>query len=207
MGALIEQGVAVRAIPGERVCGDGQLVKYFEGGVLLAVVDGLGHGAAAAAAADIALATLDRHADEEPGALLRRCHQALHGSRGVAMSLASIDSRAGLLAWLGVGNVDSLLLRCALTPPKAERLLTRGGVVGFQLPPLHRRSLPVAEGDLLVFATDGIRSDFAAALPPADPSSRRQNVQVIANRIMEGFAKGTDDALVLVARYLGVSDG
>jgi negative regulator of sigma-B (phosphoserine phosphatase) len=205
MGVLIQPGIAARAFPGEIVSGDRHVIKPFPNGVLMAAVDGLGHGAAAGAAAGIAVATLESHAGEEPEALMQRCHGALKGTRGVAMSLASIDARESRMAWLGVGNVDGLLLRAAGSPPASEALLTRGGVVGYQLPPMRTSYLPVKAGDLLIFATDGIRSDFISGLSLTDPLLKHQDVQEIADRILARFGKTTDDALVLVARYLGAA--
>jgi negative regulator of sigma-B (phosphoserine phosphatase) len=203
MGALIQQGIAARAFPGENVSGDRPMVKLVPNGVLMAAVDGLGHGKAAGAAAEIAVATLEDHAEEEPEALVQRCHRALKGTRGAAMSLAAIDAREGKMAWLGVGNVEGLLLRTAGSPPTREALSMRGGVVGYQLPPLRTAYLPVTAGDLLVFTTDGIRSDFATGLSLIDPLLKHQDVQEIADRILARFGKTTDDALVLVVRYLG----
>ncbi len=203
MGALIEQGIAARAFPGEHVSGDRALVKPFPQGVLAAAVDGLGHGEAASNAAGIAIATLEIHAAEEPTALVQRCHQALRGTRGVAMSLASINASDGMMTWLGVGNVDVQLLRVSASPPTREALLMRGGVVGYQLPPLRAYHLSVIAGDLLIFTTDGIHSDFARGLTAGDPLLRHQPVQEIADRLLVRFGKTADDALVLVIRYLG----
>src|SRR5438094_10533426 len=75
--ALIEWGVASLAMPGEAESGDRHLVKSVGTGVLVAVVDGLGHGAEAASAAKAAVAALERHASESPAPLLERCHRAL----------------------------------------------------------------------------------------------------------------------------------
>src|SRR3989442_1880853 len=86
--ALIEWGVASLALPGEAESGDRHLVKPVGTGVLVAVVDGLGHGAEAAAAAQAAVAALERHATESPVPLVERCHRALQGTRGVVMSVA-----------------------------------------------------------------------------------------------------------------------
>jgi len=205
MGALIQQGIAARAFPGEAVSGDRPMVKLIPNGVLMAAVDGLGHGQAANAAAEVAIATLADHAGEEPEALVQRCHRALKGTRGVAMSLASINAGEGRMAWLGIGNVDGLLLRTFDSPPSRESLLMRGGVVGYQLPPLRTSYLPITPGDLVIFTTDGIRTDFAAGLPLIDPLLRHQDVQEIADRILARFGKTTDDALVLVVRYLGAA--
>lgn len=203
MGTLIEYAVASQTFPGESISGDRAVVKVFPQGVLTAVVDGLGHGEKAGAAAGIAIETLQNHAGEAPIALVQRCHQSLKGTRGVAMSLAAIDARTATLSWLGVGNVDGLLLRLSAVPRIREALLVRGGVVGYQLPPMRAQNLAIDARDLLVFATDGIRSDFVTALLPADPLLRHRPLQEIADRLLVRFAKKTDDALVLVVRYLG----
>ncbi|HMH83340.1 MAG TPA: hypothetical protein VK531_10750, partial [Gemmatimonadales bacterium] len=55
----------------------------------------------------------------------------------------------------------------------------------------------VAAGDTLIFATDGIKEGFAEQLP-ADATPQQQ-----ADHILTRHGKGTDDALVLVARYRG----
>jgi negative regulator of sigma-B (phosphoserine phosphatase) len=62
---LIDWGVASRALPGQAVCGDMHLIKPVGDGVLLAVVDGLGHGDEATVAAKTALASLEKD-DQAP---------------------------------------------------------------------------------------------------------------------------------------------
>ena len=57
--------------------------------------------------------------------------------------------------------------------------------------------VPVAPGDILIFATDGIRSDFSEGLTGSEVPQRT------ADRILAQYGKHTDDALVLVARYVG----
>ena len=76
-------------------------------------------------------------------------------------------------------------------------VLLRNGLVGYQLPALQASLVPIAPGDLLIFATDGIRVGFTQELVPTDPP------QLMADHILNRFFKGTDDALVLVVRYLG----
>src|SRR6267378_4198238 len=108
--ALIEWGVASLALPGEAQSGDLHFVKQVRTGALVAVVDGLGHGAEAATAARAAVAALERHATESPVPLVERCHRALQGTRGVVMSVAVFDRSDRSMTWLGVGNVEGLLL-------------------------------------------------------------------------------------------------
>ena len=72
---------------GERESGDRPVVQPFPDGVLVAVVDGLGHGKEAATAARMSTGVLARCAAETPTVLVRRCHQALGATRGVVLSV------------------------------------------------------------------------------------------------------------------------
>jgi len=74
--------------------------------------------------------------------------------------------------------------------------LLRGGVVGVRLPSLQAAVLPATAGDTLIFATDGISVDFTRRL------ARNYPPQTAAESILAQHGKATDDALVLVARYL-----
>jgi serine/threonine protein phosphatase PrpC len=194
----IEWGVSGRALAGEVDSGDAHLVKNLPCGALLAVVDGLGHGEEAARVARIAVNALAEGELECPIELLRLCHQALRSSRGAVVSLAFVNAEQDIVTWLGVGNVEGVLLRAnAQLNPARENILLRGGVVGLQLPPLHATTNVIGHGDLLILATDGIRSAFAESVALEAPP------QQISAEILARYGKSTDDALVLVARYLG----
>ena len=84
---FLEWGVATRPIPGQAVCGDLHLVKPFDNGALVAVVDGLGHGDEAISVARIAIHVLEGQADQSVITLVKRCHEALINTRGVAHML------------------------------------------------------------------------------------------------------------------------
>jgi hypothetical protein len=132
------------------------VVKSFQGRALVAVVDELGHGAKAAEAAKLAIATLEDHASEPVTSLIQQCLNALTNTRGVVMSLASFNVSRGNMTWLGVGNVEGLLIRAGNdASPKCQSLLLRSGVVGARLSVLQVATTTVSRGDLLIFATDG----------------------------------------------------
>jgi len=117
------------------------------------------------------------------------------------MSMASFNSTDSTITWLGVGNVAGVLLhRDAHVVPGQEGLLLRGGVVGDQLPRLYASIIQIAPGDTLIFATDGIRSGYADNLNVNDIPQR------MADRIMAQYARRTDDALVLVGRFVDGED-
>ena len=194
---LIEWGVAARAIPGQQQSGDFHLVKTWEREALVAVGDGLGHGMGAAAAANTAMRALEKCDGESPITIIQRCHDELISTRGAVMSLAVFRQGDNTMTWLGVGNVEGFLLhRDAQVIPGHETLLLRAGVIGDCLPRLSASVIQVGYGDLLIFATDGIRPGCA------DNVNLEQSAQQIANRILDQHGRETDDALVLVTRYL-----
>jgi len=184
------------ARPGEAQCGDRHVVKPFPDGVLVAVIDGLGHGDEAADAAKIAVTVLETYSNESVLSLLRRCDMELKNTRGAVVSVASFSAPVSMMTWLGVGNIEGRLLRAdPRAHPRQESLVLRRGVVGGRLPTLSASAVLVTPGDTLSFATDGVRSDFAERLIVSE------SPQQTADRILARYGKRTDDALVLVARF------
>jgi phosphoserine phosphatase RsbX len=195
---LVEVGTAAAALGGESVSGDQCLVQAHPGGVLIAAIDGLGHGGEAEHAARRAVSVLEEDAAAPLPTLFERCHARLARTRGVVMSLASFDAAGARLTWLGVGNVEGTLLRAdSASRAPTESILLLGGVVGFQLPRLRPSTTELGAGDTLILTTDGIESGFRYGLKAGRPA------QQLADQILDRHRKHNDDALVLVARYLG----
>jgi len=197
-GHVMSWGVAEAPFPNERESGDRYVVRPATDGILIAAVDGTGHGAEAAAAAKIAADTLEAYVRDSPIALVLRCHEQLKGTRGAVMTLAFLHLRDRTLTWLGVGNVEAVLFhRARLSDMTRHRALLRAGVIGYRLPPLHAEILPLKPFDTLIIATDGIKPDFDEGLT-LDGAPEH-----IADGILARHRSGMDDALVVVARYLG----
>ncbi len=198
---MLEYGLAMDAHGGEGESGDLHMVCCNQNGVLIAVIDGIGHGEEAAEVARIAATLLRGSVDEPVISLVERCHEKLKGTRGVVLSLAFVSPEQKMMTWIGVGNVQGVLVRADTQKGNPqESLLLRAGVVGSKLPFLQASVLPVSLGDTIVFATDGIQSDFSAGL------SAMQNPQRAADRILNKFRSNNDDALVLVARLTGIRE-
>lgn len=193
--AELERGVAAAALQGEVRSGDRAVFVAWDGGAMVAAIDGLGHGDGAADAAEEAAKVLMEHARQAPEALLARCHEALVRTRGVVMTLAWFDLAASSLTWTGVGNVEGRLMRATAAPGVApESALIKGGVVGYTLPSVRPTTTELNPGDTLVLATDGISSGFARSLVAG------VDAQELADRILAEHGRGTDDALVVVVR-------
>ena len=192
----LEAGVALRPIPGEWRSGDRAVLAAYPGGALVGAIDGLGHGDEAAEAAALAAQVLAATPADEPAEVLERCHRALRRSRGAVMTLAWFDVAARRLRWTGVGNVEGRLVRARAGPrTPTEGAFLRGGVIGYNLPPLRVTDTPLEDGDVMVLATDGVESRFAGALAAGG------GAQAMADRILGEHAKDTDDALVVVVRF------
>jgi phosphoserine phosphatase RsbX len=195
----VEWGVAAQCRRGEVTSGDLAIVTRLPDGALVAAVDGLGHGYEAARAAEAAGKVLYEFASQDLVPLVERCHGALRRTRGAAISLAFVSLLKSTMTWVGVGNVEG---RVMSGDPSATRLkgsLALGrGVPGHELPTMRTATIDVRPGDVLVLATDGIRTAFADSL---DTSG---SPQAISDRIMAGYRRPTDDALVVTVRYLGL---
>ena len=197
-GTPLDIGVSRWALTNAQECGDAHVVAVGAKSVLVAVLDGLGHGPEAAAATQAALGVLDRHPDDELVAILTRCHVAASGTRGIVMSLARFDWGRRSLAWVGVGNVQGILIRGddrAARP--REHLVLGHGVVGYRIPPIAPVARPFLEGDLLVMSTDGLGPGIAEATVPRGPA------QDAAEQLVKRYATRKDDALVLAVRFDG----
>lgn len=190
----LDVAVANWAHSGEGECGDLYLVEPYPEGMLVAVIDGVGHGIEAAKVAQLCLSMLRCHAHKPVDELIRCCHSGLRGTRGAVMALASFNTRARAMTWTGVGNVEGKMFSRSAAAPLT--LLSASGTLGQgQAVEVHPSEIPVHSGDTLILATDGVRSDFYLGL------DMRQSPQQLADRILARSGLRSDDALVVVARF------
>jgi serine phosphatase RsbU (regulator of sigma subunit) len=198
----IEWATAGRPLPGEHVSGDQSIaIDIGSGGALFGVMDGLGHGPAAATAALRAVEALKHAHTERLEVLVQLCHRVLGGTRGVAMTLARVDYADSTLSWAGVGNVTANLVAkdaAGIHIRSSARLAA--GIVGYRIPEIRpAQVISLRAGDLIVIATDGITDDHL------DQIDFAASARVIAEEILSKYAKESDDALVLAARHRGTS--
>lgn len=198
----IEWATVGRPLPGELVSGDQPIaLDIGADAALFGVMDGLGHGREAAAAALRAIDALQRARTERIEVLVQLCHRVLGGTRGVAMTLARVDFATRTLTWTGVGNVGANLVVKDVTGThiRSTARLT-AGIVGYRIPEiLPAQVVSIRAGDLIVIASDGISEDHLEHIDFATSAA------VIAEEIVTKHAKETDDAMVLAARHRGVS--
>jgi negative regulator of sigma-B (phosphoserine phosphatase) len=189
-------GVVSKPLEGEIENGDQWLIKESSNSVLIAIVDGLGHGKDAAFAAKKALTALDNiyTSDATLLDLMNYCHAELQGSRGVVMTLIKIQENYEV-TWLGVGNIIGFHWTNRNSTLKKEELFPQSGVVGYQMPSLKTGYFKAGPQATLILATDGLNYDFTNEIPT------NRSSQQIADELFKKYHNIHDDATILVIRW------
>jgi serine/threonine protein phosphatase PrpC len=160
-----------------------------------AVIDGIGHGPLANEASVQAAASVLASRALGPAAALEACHDGVTGNRGVVMAVAQINEATATLEHAAVGNVTTKLDAFRSTRIFMGSSATLGARGKKPHATLEEADAP-SQAVLILF-TDGLTSRTSLA---EEPDLLREHPIVIAQHLMATFCRGTDDALVLVAR-------
>jgi hypothetical protein len=191
-----EIGIFGRAYPGEALSGDHACFIRRPEGLLAAVVDGLGHGLAARSASAAVVDAITGAPGESLPAMLEKAGRQAESTRGVAITLLSIDASEQELELMGIGNVAARVesLRDRRSFQGAAGVLGgRGG--GARRAPIER--IQLRPHDVVAAFTDGLTS--RATLEGAAELLHEHPI-IVAEHLLASFGRATDDALVLVAR-------
>lgn len=184
-------GVWQRNAPGETICGDQYLILQENQTLTIAVIDGLGHGAAAAEAAQRAVKVLESYRGSLTQ-MIPLIHQQLLGTRGAVLSIAHINSESRIIKYVGIGNIATYMVY----PDHVRMLPTNEGFLGYRLPFFREYDLEVDEAKQLIMVSDGI-----AAIPEKElVKISWQNAVAMALAIGEKWGRNRDDETVLVVR-------
>lgn len=189
-----EVGIYGRAIAGEARSGDHALFVRDGGDLRVMLCDGLGHGPDARVASDAAVDVFRERLAERPGVLLEECHRRLGQTRGVVMATAHVTEPGGL-ELSSAGNIETMVSRFRATRRFGGTSATIGGRGGVTKTRTELGALE--QDDVMVLMTDGIQTKAAIE---DDPILLRAHPAVIAQHVVERFARSNDDALVLVVR-------
>lgn len=191
--------VAARPYPGESVSGDAVSVDWHGEVCRVAVIDGLGHGLPAETAARTIKAQLAAHPELGAVEMLTRAHDAAAGTRGAAIAVAAIDTAGERLTYAGLGNIDGHLSRDA----QLRRLSTDRGILGVTHRRLHPQVEALPASWVLVMHSDGVSARFDL---PAVLAETGADPQRLADTLLAGWARATDDATVVVVMPGGHRD-
>ena len=184
----------IRPMTGESASGDGYAVRRLgDGGLLLLMCDGLGHGSLAALATRTAVRAFAESPATRPAALVEALHVALRPTRGAAVAVALLDPAAGVAHYAGLGNVAGTIL----TEGARRGMISMPGIAGHQRRVVREFDYPLPPGAVVVLHTDGVTSRWSL---DDYPGLLQFSPQVIAAVVLRDAGVRRDDAGVLVAR-------
>jgi negative regulator of sigma-B (phosphoserine phosphatase) len=174
--------------------GDAYLVKKLADKILIAVIDGLGHGRMAYEAASRTLELLADNNDPELDKLLENIHKALISTVGVVIGLALVDQQTQQITFTGIGNIIVKLIS-----RKTTEIFLPAGILGYQTNNSFQRVIAFSPDDILLMHTDGIADNYN--LHSFSPLTLSSPVQIVRT-LMSGYRRPSDDALILAASEL-----
>jgi anti-sigma regulatory factor (Ser/Thr protein kinase) len=198
--AGLQIGVVSVPYPGEAVSGDGWAVARAGGRDQVLVVDGLGHGVEAAAAAREAVRAFRQNVGLAPAEVVRALHGALQPTRGAAAAVADLDLPGETLRYAGVGNIGGAVL----ADGTSRSLVSHNGTLGHALYKAREFSYPFPKGATLVMHSDGLATRWGL---DAYPGLALRHPGLIAATLFRDFRRGRDDVTVLAARAAGGGAG
>lgn len=193
--ALLDVGVVCEPVDGETACGDGWCVIQDASRAMVLLVDGLGHGANAAQAADVAIDAFRVNASRRPAEVVGALHEALRATRGAAVAVAEVtpSGDGATVTFCAVGNTVSAIVG----PDKPKSLASLNGTAGLQVGRLQEFTQPWTRDAVLVMHTDGITSRWRL---DRYPGILQRDPALIAAVLHRDFLRPRDDATVLCLR-------
>ena len=182
-------------VTGETESGDAWASLSSGTRTLLLVVDGLGHGASAAEAANLAVSLFRANAARTPAEILALLHLGLRPTRGAAVAIAEIDAARGAVQYAGAGNIAGRLL----TPAGMRAMVSQNGIVGHQARPAQAFTYPWTPDTTLVMHSDGLKNQWK---PEAYPGILRRDPALLAGLLYRDHARERDDSSVIVCRQV-----
>ena len=188
-------GVVRSAKRGETECGDdwGIIADEGRGRAVLTVIDGLGHGIAAAEASRRGVELATESAAERPSHVVAALHRGLRSTRGAAVAVAELDANEPNLRYAGLGNISGVIVR----PTESKSLMSHNGIAGHEMRKIQEISYEWPADALLVMHSDGVSAKWDLSRYPGLFS---RHPSVVAGVIYRDFSRGRDDAVVVVVR-------
>jgi len=193
VGEQLDYSSTIRPCAGERLSGDAVVIRPLEDGLLVAIVDVLGHGAEAHELTHVIDNYLTRYGAADVAGVMTRLHQHLKGSRGAAVGLCAIDAASGRIDYAGIGNTSIRRFGKVET-----RLVSQDGVLGQNMRTPRSQVLQLEPGDVIVLYTDGVSDRFSS---DEYPGVLRHTSREVASNIVQRFGKNHDDAACIAVRY------
>jgi len=175
-----------------------------ERGLTTLVIDGLGHGPDAHRAAKAGIEVVHTHRGRSPGELIERMHDALRPTRGAAAAVARIDFASGRVTFAGVGNISASVhgaqdgtVPADATIARSRQLVSHNGIVGHTVRKIQEFEAAWSRNAMLVMHSDGVATRWQIE---HYPGLANRSASLIAAMLYRDFARGRDDATVVVTK-------
>jgi serine/threonine protein phosphatase PrpC len=176
-------------------CGDGYLFHEDGGRVLFAVVDGLGHGAAAHVAAEAAVQSFAAHAQLPLQEIVSKTHTEIRDTRGCVAFIGRLDVRTRTMECVSIGNIT-----CKIQTEGDRYIVATPGVLGHQMRKTIVNTVVLRDCDTIYLCSDGVSSRFdPKKLETEEPEDR-------AKELFRRYRHGHDDATVMVIQLQGAKN-
>jgi anti-sigma regulatory factor (Ser/Thr protein kinase) len=179
--------------PGETECGDGWTAVMEGARTTICVVDGLGHGPAAADAAAAAAEAFTRSARGGPAEVLEALNLALRSTRGAAVAVAVADAEAESVRYGGIGNISGTIL----SPASARSMVSHNGIVGHQMRRVQEFDYPWPAGATMLLHSDGLTTHWRAE---SYPGVLQHDPVLLCALLYRDQTRGRDDTTIVACR-------
>lgn len=183
-------GVNQHPMRNESACGDVWHLAVRGTRLSALVIDGLGHGEDAQAAARCGAEAFAQRPFEHPDGLMADMHRAMNGTRGGAAAIAQYDAESHALLFAGIGNIGARLI----SVQGSRGLASHPGIVGVQYRKAHTFTYAEAKNQLLVMYSDGLQSRWDLK---DYPGLAMQHPATVAAVLFRDFCRGRDDVTVI----------
>ncbi len=192
----VRVGALTRAKKGFTANGDAYLVEEISHGILICVIDGIGHGEHAERAARVCVKTIREYIHSREDftltGLFYACDTALRDTDGVVMAAVMIKNGDDRVYFAGVGNITTRIIGREKIYP-----ISTGGIIGYNMSRVREKRYPYKSGDLILMHSDGIRSGIKEEILT---QLYNQDEERIAEEIFREYSRETDDATIVVVR-------
>jgi anti-sigma regulatory factor (Ser/Thr protein kinase) len=189
----IVTGAIVEPYPGETQCGDAWALANSPRGPTLLCVDGSGHGAHAALAAQTAVDTFHANQMHDCPRLVEAIHRALAPTRGAAVAVARLDADQRLVRFVGVGNISAAVL----VEGGVRRMVSHNGTAGHIAPRIREFTYAYSGDITILLHSDGLSAKWDLATYPGLATS---HPSLIAGILFRDHRRGRDDASIVAMR-------
>jgi anti-sigma regulatory factor (Ser/Thr protein kinase) len=186
--------------PKEVDCGDGFVVVHQDNGVYLVALDGLGHGANAKEASQLAVTTFCDQPKSDPADSLRTIHNNIRRTRGAVGFVAFIDTQKLHMTYCGIGNIAGKIFSTDNTLGNLpyKNIISYNGILGHNVPgSFSNHTLEWSRNSILIVHSDGLKSRWDLS---KYPNLQRHMATTIAAVLYKDNSRHTDDTLVLICK-------